>query len=65
MLVREASIFALQKVRDTDKMPEITMECFNEAMKKTFPSVSKQDEATYLKLRQSLKKSRSHIVKDS
>jgi len=40
------------------------MEDFNDAMKKTFPSVSKNDEAIYLKLQKSLKKSWSHIIKE-
>jgi SpoVK/Ycf46/Vps4 family AAA+-type ATPase len=50
MLVREASLSALLKVRDSDKLPEITMDDFSEAMKKTFPSVSKNDEQIYMKL---------------
>lgn len=40
------------------------MEDFNKAMKKVFPSVSKQDEIAYSKLKNSLKKSRAHIEDD-
>jgi ribosome biogenesis ATPase len=40
MLVREASVMAIQRVRDNDEDPVISMKDFTDAMKKVFPSVS-------------------------
>jgi SpoVK/Ycf46/Vps4 family AAA+-type ATPase len=60
MLLREASIFAIKRSKDNNQIL-IKTEDFTKAMKKVFPSVSKHDELTYIKLQKSIKKSRAHI----
>ncbi|CAI2386014.1 unnamed protein product [Moneuplotes crassus] len=60
MLVREASVIAIQGYSDAESL-ELKQEDFVKALKKVFPSVSKQDEESYSKLKSSLKKARAHI----
>ena len=60
MLLREASIIAIKRTSDVDEL-KINMDDFKKALKKVFPSVSKQDEMSYAKLQKSLKKARAHL----
>lgn len=64
MLLREASVLAIKRSKDEEDVT-ITMDDFMKAMKKVFPSVSKQDEMVYNKLKSSLKKSRAHLEEDT
>ena len=60
MLLREASVLAIQRCKSIDTL-EVSKVDFEKGMKKVFPSVSKQDEESYSKLKRSLRKTRAHI----
>ena len=64
-LVREAQLSSLrqalsQKTASNDLF--ITMRDFTIALQKVFPSVSVEDERTYLELARSLRQTRGHIT---
>ena len=60
MLLREASVLAIKRSSDINDLT-IKQSDFRRALKKVFPSVSKQDELVYAKLEKSLKNIKAHL----